>query len=85
MFIIWGFGKVTGKKYAFNNSYYCPRCHNTVQTILVKATTWFTLFFIPTIPYRKEYFFECPICGNAQMVTKQHFEALVNPQNMIGQ
>lgn len=29
----------------------------------MKLRDWFTLFFVPVIPYRKEYWLLCPICG----------------------
>jgi hypothetical protein len=32
---------------------------------LVRARDWFTLFFIPVLPYETKYFLECPSCKNA--------------------
>ncbi len=40
----------------------CDHCHNEEYWILNRVTKWFTLFFIPVIPYDSNYFFSCPIC-----------------------
>jgi len=78
MFIIWGFGKRTIRRYGKINQSVCRHCNNTVQRELVKVTTWFTLFFIPIIPYRIERFLVCPICGITQKLSKQEFEEFLS-------
>ena len=40
-------------------------------------TTWFTLFFIPVIPYSKAYVRVCPICGELDKLTKENFMSIV--------
>ena len=54
----------------------CGRCNNRTARKIMKLTTWFTLFFIPIIPYRRQYLLVCPICGQAQQLTKAEFESL---------
>lgn len=43
----------------------CPRCHNQVFFHLMTRTRWFSLFFIPLIPYSSRHLLVCPICGYA--------------------
>lgn len=76
MFIIWGFGKTTMKRYGEMLPKDCFRCYNKTERELVKVTTWFTLFFIPLIPYRREYYLVCPVCQAADQLSKQEFVAV---------
>ena len=39
----------------------CKYCHNGTLDYK-KITTWFTIFFIPLIPYKKEYYLMCNNC-----------------------
>lgn len=73
MFIIWGFGKTTTKSYGFIQSSGCERCGNAVQMEMLKITTWFTLFFIPIIPYSTKYCLVCPVCREAKQLSKEEF------------
>lgn len=83
MFIIWGFGRRTIKKYgsATIGNGTCSRCHNAVQYEMIKITTWFTLFFIPLIPYNCKYCLVCPICNCALELGKDEFMSMVNGGN----
>lgn len=81
MFIIWGTGKRTTRKYGVVLSALCGRCGNNVQREIIKVTTWFTLFFIPIIPYRTEYYLMCPICKGAREISKAEFNEVVNDPN----
>ena len=61
--IIWGWGKVTRKTSLdlyFERS--CNYCNSTEILEFMCVRTWFTLFFIPIIPYRKQYCITCPKC-----------------------
>jgi hypothetical protein len=49
----------------------CPRCHNAVALSYVVVTRWFTLFFIPVIPFGRRRMLLCPICGWQREVTRQ--------------
>ncbi len=77
MFFVFGFGKQTVKDYGQTPEQYCGRCHNQSLRRLAKVTSWFTLFFIPVIPYRSRYMLVCPVCGNAQELPKEEFEEIV--------
>jgi len=38
--------------------------------------TWFTLFFIPIIPYKTKYVIGCPKCGSYIELTEEQFEKM---------
>jgi hypothetical protein len=73
VFIIWGFGHNRTKDYGVVAEAYCERCHNNVSRNMLKVTSWFTIFFIPIIPYRTMYLLVCPICGQAEQLDKETF------------
>lgn len=78
MFVIFGWGHTTNKVHGPAELHNCARCHNEQYWILQKSTEWFTLFFIPIIPYSTKHFEFCPICQNVVHLTKPQFEALAN-------
>ena len=41
----------------------CPRCHNEVVLTYLVVTRWFTLFFLPVIPFGRRRHLVCPICS----------------------
>lgn len=71
MFIIFGFGKKTVKEMGSTGTVQCGHCSNVREWQYKKVTTWFTLFFIPLIPYKMTYIKECPICHMAYQVDKE--------------
>ena len=73
MFIMFGWGKQTVKEFGSHDSRNCPRCNNRKPWIYRKYTTWFTLFFIPVIPYSSFYAKTCPICGHGEKMGKEAF------------
>lgn len=77
MMIIWGLGKVTHKFYGTVMSRQCSRCNNQSNWQLCVARTWFTLFFIPVIPYRKRYCIVCPHCKSYIEIDKERFDELL--------
>lgn len=68
--IIFGWGKRTFKELGTTERVQCGRCNNVRPWKYKKMTTWFTLFFIPVIPYEMKYFKECPICKEAVLVNR---------------
>jgi len=40
----------------------CDRCARTEMFRLERVRTWFTLFFIPVIPYETQYWLLCSEC-----------------------
>jgi hypothetical protein len=49
----------------------CPRCHNEVVLAYLVVTRWFTLFFVPLIPFGKRRMLICPICSWQREVPKE--------------
>jgi len=64
-FILFGWGHRTIKLIGPTIVQECLSCNTSSYFSLVKTTDWFTLFFIPIIPYETKYYLECPICKNA--------------------
>lgn len=62
-FFIIGFGKQTSEDLGSAGIRRCPHCGNTREWRNLRVRTWFTLFFIPLVPYKTEYVALCPICG----------------------
>ena len=63
-FFIVGFGKTTIDDLGSAGVRLCPRCGNRREWRSLRVRTWFTLFFIPLIPYRTRFVALCPICGH---------------------
>ncbi len=74
MFIIFGWGRQTLKSFGPVLKYHCDHCHNEKHWVLYCKRTWFTLFFIPVIPYSTEYLMLCPICKYGVKLEKNKFE-----------
>jgi hypothetical protein len=49
----------------------CPRCHNEVVLSYLVVTRWFTLFFVPLIPFGRRRMLICPICSWQREVPKE--------------
>lgn len=62
MFILFGWGHQTTKIFGVTIKNLCSNCNNEEYWVLQRTITWFTLFFIPVIPYSIKYFMHCPIC-----------------------
>ena len=76
MFLIFGFGRRRVKDLGPVVACTCSRCHNEVSLSLVHVTAWFTLFFIPLVPYSRKQFLTCPICAWSLPVTNASGPAL---------
>ena len=77
--IIFGWGRRTRKDNGQIVLVTCPRCSNPVAYRWISVKTWFSLFFIPLIPYSSKHFLVCPICSNARPIAKadtQHFAGI---------
>ncbi len=72
--IIWGWGKVTKKIIGAVFERSCNYCNSTEIWNLCIIRTWFTLFFIPIIPYRKKYCIACPKCWSYIELTEEEFQ-----------
>jgi hypothetical protein len=63
MFILFGFGKPTVQYLGSAGIRLCPRCRNQKEWSHLRMRTWFTLFFIPIIPYKTRNVSVCPVCA----------------------
>jgi zinc ribbon protein len=76
--IIFGFGRKTRKDHgaAFYND--CPNCKNRTFFHYIAIRVWFTLFFIPVIPYKSIHAYVCRVCswGFPIKTTEERAEAL---------
>ncbi|KAI0273781.1 hypothetical protein BC834DRAFT_966254 [Gloeopeniophorella convolvens] len=59
----------------------CPKCHNAT---VVRATsrTWFSLFLVPVVPFKKRYIWVCGTC-NWHVPTQSGWEPAL-PANNAG-
>lgn len=75
-FILIGFGKKTVKDLGeTGEQQQCFSCANMVFYHLILVRTWFTYFFIPIIPYRNQYFVECPACLHGMEISGSEVKA----------
>jgi hypothetical protein len=71
--IIWGWGKVTKKVIGRLMVRQCSHCNSVTAWELCLVRTWFTLFFIPIIPYSKKYCVVCSNCGSYIALNKEQY------------
>jgi hypothetical protein len=74
--IIFGWGHKTARNFGPVRKIRCGNCSNETNWHLQKLTTWFTLFFIPVIPYQMNYLLVCPVCRCCVDVKKEEFDKL---------
>lgn len=71
--IIWGWGKITRSLKGQVFEKICGHCNTVSVWRLCVKREWFTLFFIPIIPYKTTYCIECPNCKSYIELTKDKF------------
>jgi hypothetical protein len=75
-FILIGFGKKTVKDLGETGQQQrCFSCSQLVFYHLVMVRTWLTYFFIPIVPYRNQYFVECPACAQGIEISDSEVKA----------
>jgi hypothetical protein len=62
MIFVFGWGKRTHSDKGPTLPVTCPNCNNYGYWHYHKAKTWFTLFFIPVIPYENDHYLLCNVC-----------------------
>jgi hypothetical protein len=72
--IIFGWGKATNLQYGPTLGVTCPNCNNETWYHLLRRRLWFTLFFIPVIPYSSEYLLLCQVCSQGIKLTGDKIE-----------
>jgi hypothetical protein len=75
MFFLFGWGHQTTKDYGPAVPMTCPNCRNNAYWHLLHIRVWFTLFFVPVIPYESKHYLLCEICSrgmelNGEQITK---------------
>ena len=76
--IIFGWGKKIRKHAGRTGPYRCRHCDNVSRWPLYIVITWFTLFFIPVIPYRVEYVMLCGLCDRGVKLKRAQFKELTS-------
>jgi hypothetical protein len=74
--IIFGWGHQTRKQIGVTFKNLCNHCHNEDYWVLTRTITWFTLFFIPVIPYSIKYFLSCPVCQYGLTLDSKQIEQI---------
>lgn len=74
MFFVFGWGRQTVKRHGAVGIFHCQHCNNDKHWVLFSRKTWFTLFFIPVIPYSSEHLMICPICNHGVKLDRVKFE-----------
>lgn len=83
-FIIIGFGKQTRRDLGKTGiEQKCVRCSSTMFYHLILLRMWFTYFFIPVFPYRKEFRIECPVCATGIQLQGEEIKAAKKGQLRI--
>jgi phage terminase large subunit GpA-like protein len=76
--IIFGWGHQSMKNFGVTFKHKCPNCNNEDYWQLIRMTTWFTLFFIPVIPYENKYVLICPVCEKGVRVERANIDEYKN-------
>mgnify|MGYP001822907399 CR=1 FL=1 len=63
MFFLFGWGHRTFNERGPTVPANCPNCSNETWLHMISYKTWFTLFFIPVIPYESKNLLLCPVCS----------------------
>ena len=69
--LIYGWGKTTKKDFGDTYPITCSNCGNETFLKLSRIKTWFTLFFIPIIPYRSKHYLSCKVCDRGFEVKRK--------------
>ena len=75
MFFIFGWGHRTNNDRGPTMPANCPNCHNDSWFHFFTYRTWFTLFFIPVIPYESKSFLLCPVCSSGLELNGEPIDA----------
>jgi len=73
MFFLFGFGHVTRRDVGAVSCRKCGFCGGEGLWTLCILRTWFTVFFIPVIPYSTRYAIVCQNCGGIAEISREEF------------
>jgi hypothetical protein len=48
----------------------CGQCGRPAAQVIVRVSTWFSLFFVPVIPLGSKYVSTCTLCGSSIKLDK---------------
>ncbi|MDO9580295.1 MAG: zinc-ribbon domain-containing protein [Bacteroidales bacterium] len=74
--VIFGWGRQTIKQIGVVFKNLCSHCNNEDYWILTLRITWFTIFFIPILPYSIKYFLSCPICKYGLVLDQKQIDQI---------
>jgi hypothetical protein len=63
-------------------AYICPSCQHNSWHSVGRTRRWFTLFFVPVIPFTKSSVSRCNLCGFMQRVPNPQAEQWFNTGQM---
>jgi zinc-ribbon family len=49
----------------------CASCGSPAAHAIVRTRRWFTLFFVPVIPFSTKFLTTCALCGHVTQITKE--------------
>ncbi len=73
MFFVFGWGRTTQKDVRNVAVLHCANCNNVGPWHALRRKTWFTLFFVPVIPYKTYAFLHCGVCSRGWELTSDEF------------
>jgi len=82
MFVIVGWGRRTIQVLGFTAARICTNCGNTTQWKVLRTRRWFTLFFIPVVPYSSSYHAICPVCSRGFQVDPRSVQKFMSAQGV---
>lgn len=74
MFVIFGIDQKNSERINCRFKTRCYHCNNTTNWILEKRIPMVSLFFIPLIPIKNEYYYLCPICNHGEKISREEYE-----------
>jgi len=75
--IIYGARDFRIKKGTSTQPLYCSNCHNNTHWELANIWSWFTLFFIPILPYWRKQVITCPVCNYGVKIKRKNREEIL--------
>jgi len=81
------FGYKTKPKIEGGFKHKCINCKRATIHSIVRVTKWFTLFFIPIIPFSNKLFVKCNLCGmggELKEEAKEKIEKLIEKKEISG-
>ena len=78
MFVIFGWCEGSSQDHGPTLLIDCPNCHNKGYWHLYKSKMWFSLFFVPIIPYESLFRLLCETCSSGIELNGGEVEAALN-------